>query len=134
MDAIASCVWWLLPYDLPPWQTVYDYWRHWRDENCWEAITAGLHEQERILQGRCTSPSAGVIDSQGMKGTERGGLHRCGGAKKVSRVKRHLLLDTLGPVPDIRVSPASVDDREAAVPLRTWARSGALRREVPRDG
>lgn len=28
----AGCAWRLLPHDLPPWQTVYHYWRIWRIE------------------------------------------------------------------------------------------------------
>ena len=26
----SSCAWHLLPYEFPPWQTVYWYWRPWR--------------------------------------------------------------------------------------------------------
>ncbi|MFD3841750.1 transposase [Streptomyces sp. NPDC058642] len=28
----AGCAWRLLPHDLPPWQTVYHYWRRWQQE------------------------------------------------------------------------------------------------------
>jgi putative transposase len=31
----AGCAWRLLPHDLPPWRTVYHYWRVWRREGCW---------------------------------------------------------------------------------------------------
>ena len=32
----AGCAWRLLPHDLPPWQTVYHYFRSWRQQGLWE--------------------------------------------------------------------------------------------------
>jgi transposase len=78
----AGCAWRLLPHDLPPWQTVYHYWRLWRLEGRWEQILAALRERERVRAGRDPSPSAAVAGSQSVKTTEKGGCTATTGPRR----------------------------------------------------
>ena len=65
--------WRLLPHDLPPWQTVYHYFRLWRIGGAWEQINAALRERTRVQVGRQGQPSGAILDSQSVKTTEKGG-------------------------------------------------------------
>lgn len=72
-----------------------------------------LRERLREQEGRQPTPSAGMIDSQSVKTTERGGLHVYDGGKKVNGRKRHLLVDTMGLLLKVVVHAANLQDRES---------------------
>ena len=74
----------------------HGYFACFRDEGVWEHIMTTMWERCRKQVGREATPSAGIIDSQSVKTTERGGAHGYDGAKKLSGRKRHLLVDTMG--------------------------------------
>jgi len=67
----AGGAWRMLPRDLPPWQTVYGYFRAWRKDGTLDALHDALREQVRVTQEqRDAAPSAGIVDSQSVKGAD----------------------------------------------------------------
>lgn len=110
----TGCQWDMLPHDLPPKSTVYDYFAAWRNDGTWQRIVDSLREQVRIAAGREASPSAASIDSQTVKTTEQGGEHGYDGGKKINGRKRHILVDTMGLLLTVMVTTAALDDGAAA--------------------
>ena len=64
--------WRMLPHDLPPWGTVWRYFRKWREDGTWERVETALRARIREGAGREATPSAAIIDSQSVKTTEKG--------------------------------------------------------------
>jgi putative transposase len=114
----SGCQWEMLPHDLLPKSTVYDYFARWRDDGTWGRLLDALRAQTRRQAGREPTPSAACIDSQSVKTTEMGGRERGDdGGKKVNGRKRHLLVDTLGLLIVVLITSAGLDDGVAAPQL-----------------
>ena len=92
----SSTQWDMLPHDLPAKSTVYDHFARWRGDGTWRAILDALRQKVRVAAGRDPDPSAASVDSQTVKGSEVGGVRGYDGGKRLSGVKRHIVVDTLG--------------------------------------
>ncbi len=124
LDAIlyvvrTGCAWRALPVDFPPWQTVYWYFNQWEQQKVTEKILPVVRGQLRIAEGRDPEPSAGIIDSQSVKGADTVGQDSRGydAGKKTGGRKRFIVTDTLGLLLTTMVCSASVQDRDGAKPI-----------------
>jgi transposase len=116
----TGCAWRMLPKDFPPWQTVYMYFAAWRDDGTVVKIHDALRAQVRVRSprrggaAREATPTAGVVDSQALRGADTVGAESRGydAGKKINGRKRHIVVDTLGLLLVIAVSAASVQDRD----------------------
>ena len=69
----TGCQWRAVPKDLPPRSTLFEYFDLWDYDGTLDGIHHTLYVKCREAMGREASPTAGVIDSQSVKGAEKGG-------------------------------------------------------------
>lgn len=92
-----GCRWRSLPKEYPKWQTVYSWFRRWRNDGTLEKIRRYLVAETRQKMGRNAEPSAGIIDTQTVKTASY--VHRDAGydsAKRIKGRKRSIVTNTQG--------------------------------------
>ena len=110
--AKTGCHWRMLPNDLPPWPVVYQQMRRWIEARCFETIVEDLRKLLREYAGRKPQPTAVILDSRTLQSTPESGA-RAGydGAKRRKGSKVHAVVDTLGHLLALHVTPADEQDR-----------------------
>ncbi|MGW3078620.1 IS5 family transposase [Kitasatospora sp. NPDC001132] len=107
--------WRAVPADFPAWDRVYAFFRRWRDTGLVAEFHDRLRDRVRRGAGRDPEPTAGIIDSQSVKGAASVPAASRGfdAGKRVNGRKRHIVVDTLGLLLVVMVTAASATDRES---------------------
>jgi putative transposase len=78
----TGCQWRMLPHDFPPYSTVHTFFRRARLCGLWEVIMDDLVRLARIVAGRESDPTYGIVDSQSTKTTGAADERGIDGGKK----------------------------------------------------
>jgi transposase len=114
--------WRALPADYGiPWRTVFGCFARWAKAGVLKRILDQLRRRLRLRRRRCPWPVRVIVDSQSAKGAETVSKATRGydANKHINGRKRHLVVDQDGLLVDLLVTPADVQDRDAARILLT---------------
>ena len=111
----TGCQWRMLPKDFPPYNTVYYYFRKWKNEGVFEDIMDTLREKVRLSMGREDTPSLGILDSRSVKTSHHVDSDRgIDGNKKIKGRKQQTVVDVLGLPMAISIHEANIHDSVGA--------------------
>ena len=66
---VGGIQWRMLPKEYPKWQSVYTYFRNWKQAGVWRRIHDTVRAKVRQRVGRHKHPTGGCLDSQSVKTT-----------------------------------------------------------------
>ena len=111
----TGCQWRYLPKCFPSYTLVSYYYHQWLNNQTLEKINTEIRQKLRKEEGRNENPSAGIIDTQTVKGTQESGKESgFDGGKLIKGRKRHIIVDTMGYVLIVLVHAANLYDGHAA--------------------
>jgi transposase len=115
----TGIAWRYMPHDLPPWQTVYWYFKTWKDDGIFTDLNYRLNGLVRTKTGRQTEPTASIMDSQSIKTSTNVPTATQGidAGKRIVGRKRGIITDTLGLLLVVIVTAASVSDNTIGLTL-----------------
>jgi transposase len=104
--------WRMMPNHFPPWAAVYQQTQRWIKAGVFEAMVHDLRVLLRLGEDRAPDPSAVVLDARTLQSTPESG-HRAGydGHKRKKGSKLHMVVDTLGHLLTLTVTPANEQER-----------------------
>ena len=117
----SGCQWRMIPKDFPKWRTVHSYFQQWSEPRTDEEpslLEQALKNQvceARTKQGRQEKTSFAIVDAQSVKNTAYAMDKGYDAGKKVSGIKRHIVVDTQGLPHAITITTADVNDRAGAL-------------------
>jgi len=118
-----GCTWRAIPHDYPKWQLIYYHFSMWKRRihgakfSVLDKVLDELVESERIINGRDPDPTMLIVDSKSVKNTDTAEEKGYDGAKKISGIKEHFGVDTLGLPHAELVTTANISDRDGAIEM-----------------
>lgn len=104
--------WRALPPGMPPWRTVYGWFRRWLGMGLFDRLLRDLSRLRRRAAGRKPTPRLAIVDTQTVKCIPVRGPRGYDAAKRVLGRKRVALVDAEGNWLAIAVVSASTQDRD----------------------
>ncbi|MEQ1965710.1 IS5 family transposase [Xenorhabdus nematophila] len=116
----SGCQWRMLPSDFPKWRTVHYYFQIWSEPQgagsvLERALKKAQVQEARQKNGRDALSTFLIVDAQSVKNTDTAQDKGYDAGKKISGIKRHIVVDSQGLPHAVVVTTANVTDREGAL-------------------